>query len=262
MIRFSFRSTVQAALLGALLVASAAEAKKKAPPPPPPSPPPPAMKWVSIPWKPAPPNNASPLLSTPAMGADGLRASVNRNISPSQALWNLRSGYNVAALNCLEPRHSEIVINYRAFLKAHAKTLKATNLKVDAEWRGRYGAGFVRNREKYMTEVYNHFAMPPTLPAFCDAALAVSRDLKLAKTTELALKAQSSLPSLEIVFDDFFSRYDRYKLDLAEWETHWAGYTPGSAVMIPVSATYPPPLYQPAPVAAAPGSAPVASVTK
>ena len=263
MIRFISRSTLQVAALSALLVAGAAEAKKKAPPPPPPPPPPPAQKWVWVPWKPQPPDHASPALVPPRIGADGLRASVNRNISPSLALWNLRSAYNVAALNCLDPKHAEIVVNYRAFLKAHAKTLRATNLKVDAEWRGKFGAGFVKNREKYMTEVYNHFAMPPTLPAFCDAALAMSKDAKLVKSVNLATFAATSLPNLEIVFDDFFKRYDQYKLDLAEWESHWNGYAPGSAVLILASETYPPKIVpQPAPVPVAAMPAPVAGSTK
>ena len=122
------------------------------------------------------PNGASPLLITPPTDATGLRQSVNRNITPAQTLWNLRSGYNVAALNCMAPKHAEILTNYRAFLRAHSKTLAAANRKVDAEFRKTYGARFIAPREKYMTEVYNHFALPPTLPDFCDAVLAMSRD--------------------------------------------------------------------------------------
>lgn len=254
MSRFGFRSTIMVALLGALFVAGPAEArKKKVLPPPPAAPPAPAQKWVFVPWKPRPPDNASPLLNTPQVGADGLYQSVNREISPSQALWNLRSGYNVAALNCLNPKHAEILVNYRAFLTTHARTLRAINAKVDAEWRGKYGAGFVKKREKYMTEVYNHFALPPTLPAFCDASLAMSRDLKAVKSANLAVAAQTSLPSLEIVFDDFFKRYDQYKRDVAEWEQHWTGYTPDSNVLILASETYPPRLAS-APVTSAPTS--------
>ncbi|PLK26385.1 hypothetical protein C0V78_05450 [Novosphingobium sp. TH158] len=222
---------MQVLAAASIMIAGAAEAKKKKPVPPPP-PPPPAPKYVVVPWKPIPPEWAAPTTYVPPLGPDGLRVSVNRNITPAQTLWNLRSGYNVAALNCRDPKHAEIVVNYRAFLKAHAKTLRATNTKIDAEWRGKYGAGFIKSREKYMTEVYNHFAMPPTLPAFCDAALAMSRDGKLVKSAALNDFAARSLPSLEIVFDDFFKRFDAYKVEMAAWEAKWGKDTvPGSTVL-------------------------------
>ena len=213
-----------------LLAASPALAdkKKKAAPPPPP----PAPRMIYVAWKPIPPEHAAPTLAYPPLGADGLRPSVNRNISPAQTTWNLRSGYNVAALNCRNPKHAAIVVNYRAFLKAHAKTLRATNAKVDAEWRAKYGAGFVRPREKFMTEVYNHFAIPPVQPAFCDAALAMSNDAKTVKSAQLNAFAARALPTLEIVFDDFFKRYDQYRLDMAAWDARWGkDAVPGTLVV-------------------------------
>ena len=224
---------ITAGCLAALvLVAGAADAKdkKSKTPPPPPAPPPPAYVYVA--WKPIPPEWSSPYLTYRPLGPDGVRLSVNRGISPAQALWNLRSGYNVAALNCRDPKHAEIVVNYRAFLKNHAKTLRATNLKVDAEWRAKYGAGFVRPREKFMTEVYNHFAVPPIMPAFCDAALAMSKDAKAVKSANLTAFAATALPSLEIVFDDFYKRYDQWRADMAAWDVKWGkDAVPGSRVL-------------------------------
>jgi hypothetical protein len=233
MMQSNLRKVMVGTIAVLVLVASAADArdkKKKVPPPPPPAPPPPAYVYVD--WKPVPPEWASPNLAYKPLGPDGLRISVNRNISPAQTLWNLRSGYNVAALNCRNPKHADIVVNYRAFLKAHAKTLKATNTRVDAEFRARHGAGFVRHREKFMTEVYNHFAVPPVQPAFCDAALAMSNDAKKVKSANLSAFATTALPSLEIVFDDFYKRYDQYKLEMAAWEAKWGkDAVPGSRVL-------------------------------
>lgn len=224
-------------LAGLLLTAAAVEAKKKKPEPlpPPPPPAPPAPRIVYVPYPPTPPNYAAPTMGIPPMGADGLRVSVNRGISPAQITWNLRSAYNVGALSCSDPKHAEIVVSYRAFLKAYSKTLTAVNRKVDAEWRGKYGAKFIKPREKYMTEVYNHFASPPTLPAFCDAILAVSKDAKLIKKpATLDGFALASLPSIEIVFDDFFKRFDAYRVDLAAWEAKWGkGAVGGSAIVLP-----------------------------
>lgn len=234
MIRITLNSALGAAALALLFAASAADAKRK-PPPPPPPPPPPVTKWVLVPWKPTPPNRAPATLIVPPLGADGLRVSVNRNISPAQITWNLRSGYNVAALNCSDPKHAQIVVNYRAFLKTHVRALRTANTTVDREWRATYGTSFIRQREKFMTEVYNHFAIPPTLPAFCDAALAVSNDAKLVKVGALDAFAAVSLPNLEIVFDDFFRRYDQYKADLAAWDAKWTTNTPGVYILVPVT---------------------------
>lgn len=234
MIRYSLNSMLGVAALSLLLTASAADARKKIPPPPPP-PPPPTTKMVFVPWKPVPPNYAPPTIVPRPLGADGVRDTVNRKISPAQITWNLRSGYNVAALSCQTPKHADIVVNYRAFLKTHARSLRSANQIIDREWRGKYGTGYVRHREKFMTEVYNHFAMPPTLPAFCDAALAMSIDAKLVKIGQLDAFAARSLPSLEIVFDDFYHRYDQYTADLAAWQTKWGAYTQGTYIEVPLS---------------------------
>lgn len=234
MVRGKLRTAARLALIGCMLLASASlEAKKKPVPPPPPASAPPPPVIVYVPYKPTPPDYASPTMAYPPLKADGLRYSVNRGISPNQAAWNLRSGYNVAALGCYDPKHKDILINYKAFLKTNAKTLAVLNKAVDAEWRQKYGAGFVKPREKFMTEVYNHFAAPPTMPAFCDAMLALSREAKLVKPAEITAFATRSLPNVEIVFDDFFRRFDQYRVDLAAWQAKWGDAVPGSAMTLP-----------------------------
>jgi hypothetical protein len=207
-----------------LLAACGDQEKPAALPPPPPA----AQPKLVIPARPSPPDHASPILPVPPLLANGLRQSVNRNILPAQTIWNLRAAYNVAALNCAAQGHSDIVVNYRAFLKAQAKGLAAANRAVDAEFRQKYGARFVIQRETFMTEVYNHFANPPTMPAFCDALLAVSREAKLMKPAELDHFAQRSLPSIEVVFDDFYRRYDLYRAAVADWEQRYGAAYPQS----------------------------------
>jgi hypothetical protein len=233
-------------------VLAAALASCAAPPPPPPPPPPPKPKpYVPPPPKPRPPAGASDNLTIPPLDANGLRQSINRNISSTQMLWNLRSAFNVAALNCSDPKHAEILPRYKAFLKNYTATLAATNRKVDAEFKARYGAKFTAPREAYMTSVYNHFALPPAMNEFCNAALAVTGDLdaitpaapkapplkkgaKAApvrtptlKPAELEAFAVRSLPNIEIVYDDFYRRYEQYRLDLAEWNARYGA--PSSA---------------------------------
>lgn len=256
------------ALAGGIAIDGAeARKKKQAPPPPPPAP------LVPIPQRPYVPNYAAPNLPVPPVGADGLFESPNRKISTAQITWNLRSAYNVGALNCPEPARTEITNGYRAFLRTHARGLTAANRAVDSQFRQRYGARFVASREAYMTGVYNHFAMPVTLDAFCNAVLAVSRDGKLIKPTELDAFTARALPSIEIVFDDFYRRYAQWKLDIAAWDTQYydmyvqrygsAPYGPPKTVVLAAVTPVPAPagaVSGPAATAPAPASQPAAPV--
>lgn len=204
----------------------------QAPPPPPPPPPKPIV--VVIPPRPLPPDHAPADLVVPPVGPTGVRLSVNRDISPAQMAWNLRSAYNVAALNCLAAENAEILPNYRQFLKTNAKALKKLNAKVDAEFKQKYGKGFVTPRESYMTGVYNHFALPPTMTAFCSAVLTMSRAALATKPAALEDFAQQQLPAIEQVFDAFYQRYDAYRIALADWR---ARYAPDEIVPAPAVAS-------------------------
>lgn len=184
--------------------------------------------------KPKAPNGASDNISIPPADANGLRQSLNRNISSAQMVWNLRSAYNVAALNCNSPVHADILPRYKAFLTTHAKALNAVNKRLDVEFKERYGAKYIAPREAYITSVYNHFALPPTLSDFCDAVMAVSRDGAAVKPADLEAFAVRSLPSIEVVFDDFYRRYELYRTDLAIWQAQYGGLVnpPQQAVTI------------------------------
>lgn len=218
-------------ILTAAGLAALAACSQKAPLPP--APPPPV---VVVPPQPQPPSGASTNLAVPPVDAFGVRRTVNAGISSAQTTWNLRSAYNVAALNCLQPQHAQIVVNYRTFLKANAKRLTAVNKTVDDEFKARFGPRFIAPREAYMTQVYNYFALPPTLPAFCDAALAMSNEAASVTPAQLDAFAARSLPALEGVFLQFYRSYEQYRDDLSAWQAKYMA--PGVAV--PVALTLPP----------------------
>ena len=197
-----------------------------APPPPPP---------MLVPPQPMPPRGASPNLVPPPLDALGARQTINTGISSAQTTWNLRSAYNVAALNCLRPEHAQIVVNYREFLKTHGKKLTAVNKTIDQEFKTKHGARFIPPREAYMTQVYNYFALPPTLSSFCDAALAMSIEGATVKSADLDGFAARSLPRIEGVFLQFYRSYDQYRDDLSAWQRKYLA--PGSAA--PVAFTAP-----------------------
>lgn len=157
----------------------------------------------------------------PAKDPFGIRQTINANLTPAQKVWNLRSAMNVAALNCLEPQYAAILDNYKVFLKAQAKGLSATNRALDAEFRAKYGATYRDVRDSYMTQVYNYFALPPTLPRFCGASLAVSNELAAVAPTGLDTFAAGALPRLEAVFEDFFGAFEQYRIDLAQWDAQY-----------------------------------------
>jgi hypothetical protein len=207
-----------AAVLGAALLAGCGEKKPIAVvlPPPPIAPP------VVIPPRPYPPIGAPANMAIPSLGPDGVRSTVNAHLSATQTLWNFRSAYNVAALNCLRPEHGEIVVGYRAFLKKHAKGLQAANRGVDSEFKAKHGASFIRPREAYMTQVYNYFANPVTLRAFCDASLAMSREAQLVAPAQLSTFSATELPKIEQVFEAFFRAYEQYRIDAANWDARYA----------------------------------------
>lgn len=177
---------------------------------------------IVIPPRPYPPLGAPASVVVPPRGADGVRRTVNTGLNVNETLANLRSAYNVAALNCLRPAHADVLVGYRAFLKKHAAALAANNRQLDAEFKARYGAGFARAREAHVTQVYNYFANPTTLSGFCDAALDMSRAVQDVPVGQLPAFAQTELPKLEAVFERFFSAYEQYKADAAQWDAQYA----------------------------------------
>ncbi|WP_336985915.1 hypothetical protein [Altererythrobacter aquiaggeris] len=160
-------------------------------------------------------------MNVPVLGPDGVRRTVNANLTPMQVTWNTRSALNVAALNCLRPEHAAILPNYTTFLKTHSAQLSAANRDVTREFRDQHGAGYRDIQDGYMTQVYNYFALPPAQAAFCDAALKVSNEAALTAKGDLHPFAARNLPLLESVFDDFYRAFELYKVDVAAWDAQY-----------------------------------------
>jgi hypothetical protein len=180
---------------------------------------------VVIPRRPTPPLWASDKLTIPAV-VNGVRQTINARNTPMQTTWNFRSAYNVAALNCRDPKYDPIVAGYRAFLKTHVVGLNTANRAVDSGFRARYGAAFLRPRETYMTQVYNFYSFPPTLSQFCDAALLMNSQAGAVPKTGLTAFAAAQLPRLDAVFENFYRAYEQYRIDAAAWDARYGKMTP------------------------------------
>lgn len=207
-------------LAGAVLsIAIAALSGCTTPPPPPPPPP-----VVVIPPKPMPPMGAPETMTIPPVNAAGVRQTVNSGISTTQAVWNLRSAYNVAALNCIEAQYAPILDGYKRFLTVYAKPLNAANKEIDKSFRTVHtGVEAIRARETYQTQVYNFFSLPPVDSGFCQAAMELTTELQTVDATQFEAYSFVGLAKMEAPFKAFFEVYEKYLADLAAWQGLYAG---------------------------------------
>lgn len=209
-------------LAGAAMALTIAVLSGCAPKPAPPPPPPPPV--VVIPPMPTPPMGAPADMPTPPMDATGSRHTVNTGISTAQAVWNLRSAYNVAALNCVEVQYTPILDGYKRFLKVYAKELNAANRQVDASFNiQQTGRAATVARETYQTQVYNFFSLPPVDANFCQAAMELSAELQTVDPSQFEAYSFTGLAKMEAPFKSFFDAYDRYRMDLAAWQSRYGG---------------------------------------
>jgi len=209
--------------LGAAAVLAGCAPKPAPPPPPPPPAPAPVVKAEPVPYRPLPPGGAHYVMEMPAKGPDGRRITVNSNLTDDQMVWNLRSAWNVAALNCLAPEYDPILQGYRTFLTRHAKPLKAVNDRIEKSYASRFK---VRReamvaRDGYTTRVYNFFAEPAARAGFCRAALDMANRGAAAPQTDPLTFARANFAGLMAPFEQFFDEYEAYQQAAAEWDAKW-----------------------------------------
>lgn len=199
-----------------VVISMVAGCAKKVPPPPPPP-------VVIIPPQPQPPMGAPENMRIPEAAADGTRKTVNSSVSTAQAVWNLRSAYNVAALNCVEAEYNPVLEGYKSFLKVHDKSLDKADAELKKNFTGAFGKQGTRERETYQTQVYNFFAVPPVKSTFCNAAMQLAAEIALIPAGQLEGYAPQGLAKFEAPFMAFFDAYDQYRADLAAWQAKYGG---------------------------------------
>ena len=213
--RTPFGLVITTVALGSALLAACAT------PASPPPPPPPVVE--AVPYRPLPPGGAHYVMDIPARGPDGKRVTVNTGVSDDQLVWHLRSAWNVAALNCLAPEYEPILEAYRGFLTKNARSLKATNDRIEAEYAKKHKtkrAAYVA-RDGTVTQVYNFFALPAARSGFCRAALDMSNRALASPPTDPLAFARANFDGLLVPFETFFDDYEVYQRDSAEWDAKW-----------------------------------------
>ncbi|MFM7404007.1 MAG: hypothetical protein ACKO1N_07930 [Erythrobacter sp.] len=223
--RAPFALALKALALGAGLLAGCTT---PAPPPPPPPAPPPVVAEV-VPFRPLPPNGAPYVMDLPARGPDGRLLAVNSELSDDQLIWNLRSAWNVAALNCVAAEYDPVLQGYRAFLSKNTRGLKAVNDRLEKSYTSRFRVkrDAIVARDGYITKLYNFFADPSVRSGFCLASLDMANRALAAPPTDLLAFSQSNYQGLLVPFEQFFADYEAYQRASAEWDAKWgARYGP------------------------------------
>lgn len=199
---------------------------------PPPTPPPPVVPTV----RPVPPSNAAEGMSIPEQDEDGKYLTANRGVTSNTALWHVRMALNVAALNC-EKYGPQARSQYNQILAVHKAMLNSANAAVDRNYSVAYGSSGMASRERLNTVVYNFFALPPVIKAFCPVAVTVGGKIQAMSSAQLLASAPELLAELEKPFQDFYAAYADYLRRLAEWQSRF-----GATVTVTASpAPLPPP---------------------
>ena len=185
---------------------------------------------------PPPPTLASTItasLAVPPLGPDGQYRTINYGVGADEALWNMRSALNVAALGCRGAEDAVLTVNYNTLLRTRRAALAAALKAVEARFRAEQGPKWQDAQDRHMTRVYNFFAAPPAQQQFCAIAAAVSEEVKAVPVAELPAYAATALRRLEAPFTEVFRTVDTYRRALAAWQARYATSAPQLAQMEP-----------------------------
>lgn len=117
----------------------------------------------------APIDGSDPLVGLPLPGATPAEYRAH-------VLWNLRSGLNVAALQCQFSPFLRTVSNYNAILAHHNRELAAAYTALEGYFRRVNGRTGPRQFDLYSTQTYNGFSTLDGQLGFCQTAARIGRE--------------------------------------------------------------------------------------
>ena len=124
--------------------------------------------------------DTAPLPSTPPRTGILVPAAIQmKPLTPAEAeanaIWNLRAGLNVAALQCQYSPFLATVRVYNDLLKHHSAELASAQATMLGHFKRYEGAKGVNSFDQYTTKTYNSFSTLDAQYAFCVAAGEVGR---------------------------------------------------------------------------------------
>ncbi|WP_114951944.1 hypothetical protein [Sphingosinicella terrae] len=100
-------------------------------------------------------------------------------------LWNLRSGLNVAALQCQFSPYLRTVDNYNGILAHHSQELANAYQALEGYFRRVHGRTGPRRFDDYSTQTYNNFSTLQAQFGFCQVAGRIGKEALGARKGEL-----------------------------------------------------------------------------
>ncbi|HKR25430.1 MAG TPA: hypothetical protein VJS15_09240 [Allosphingosinicella sp.] len=118
--------------------------------------------------------------SGPIEGSDPLVGLAMPRATPAEyrahLIWNLRSGLNVAALQCQFSPWLRTVDTYNTILAHHARELAGAYTALEGYFRRVGGRAGPRQFDQYSTQTYNNFSTLQAQYAFCQTAARIARE--------------------------------------------------------------------------------------
>jgi hypothetical protein len=145
------------------------------------------LYWSMPQFAGAPVRGDEPGISLPLPGATPaeVRASL---------LWNMRSGLNVAALQCQFSPPLMTVPNYNSIITQHAKELTDAYKGLGGYFKKLNAKGWQKDLDQFTTRTYNGFSTMHAQLGFCETAASIGREAlarrkgELYKTAELRMR--------------------------------------------------------------------------
>jgi hypothetical protein len=112
-------------------------------------------------------------------------------------VWNLRSGLNVAALQCQFSPYLRTVDNYNGILAHHSRELAAAYTVLEAYFRRVHGPrNGPRRFDDYSTQTYNNFSTLQAQLGFCQTASRIGKDVLGRPKGQFTAAAQARMREL------------------------------------------------------------------
>jgi hypothetical protein len=150
-------------------------------------------------FKPSPIAGSDPLVGLPVPGATAAEYR-------SHLLWNLRSGLNVAALQCQFSPYLRAVPNYNAFLAHHSAELATAYTTLNGYFKRVHGAKGQKLFDDYSTMTYNNFSTLQAQTGFCQTATNIAKTALSIPKGQLFTLAEARMRELR---NSLVPAYDR-----------------------------------------------------
>jgi len=141
-----------------------------------------------------------PLVGIPLPGATPAEAEAGM-------VWNLRSGLNVAALQCQFSPYLRTVDNYNAVLAQHSGELARAYQTLEGYFRRVNGRQGPRSFDDYSTRTYNGFSTLNAQLGFCQVAANIAKDALTRRQGEFHRLATERLRELRNALTPIHDRY-------------------------------------------------------